>query len=64
MSKPYVYLPWFIVVTFWRPRRELTGKLVGDISVYCVVLKMSEVENPETDVALGIEQTGEKADES
>ena len=30
----------------------------------CVVLKMSEVENPETDVALGIEQTGEKADES
>ena len=64
MSKPYVYLPWFIVVTFWRPRRELTGKLVGDISVYCVVLKMSEVENPETDVAQGIQQTGEKADES
>ena len=64
MSKPYVYLPWFIVVTFWQPRRDLTGKLVGDISVYCVVLKMSEVENPETDVALGIEQTGEKADES
>ena len=25
---------------------------------------MSKVENPETDVALGIEQTGEKADES
>ena len=31
-------LPWFIVVTFWRPRQELTRKLVGDISVCCVVI--------------------------
>ena len=33
---------------------------VRDISVYCVVLKISEVENPETDVALGIKQTAKR----